>query len=785
MPLPENQQIAVKPNAAEVRNKHAITLRMSEDLIEALMANPANLSFEFNTPNQGIYVNDQCFGLSLAKEQSPHELFMQMPQHRDRSLKHYADISHRFTVSAASLDEAAKKLRVATEEANKQRQERKVVMLDDPPLSTSTTAAKKAKPAARKQVASSSTPRPSGTQPAQPPPPPSRPLSAIDPGLRHRVVQCLASAARTADELVKLVCGSASDDRKRGDVRTIMQDVAEARDGLWRLSNKGWLEVQPYKCRTEADRQQALRKATAAFKALKIPESDPRWENLSPPKPAPKPMLPPPPAPAASTSAARHPLPAKPPAPEVKRSTATKEKKPRAKPETKEIMMKDERRPPSVPSPAGLSKPKELPKSSSTPLPGEPPRPARVEALSAATARRPGSGYKAPKSLTPPLRTPTSTSTDKRDELPAANPSMRASTSKAPAAARPSSTEPSRSSSAHHTPTPQPRDRERTVSSSQPARPRTDSKERASAASGSSRPRESELKKPADDVRRHAMKREEEETPPKKLTTKRKVPARYDYSDSDSEDERQRAKRRKVAEGTSRPSAPTKKSDPPVKVKRSDSPVPLPPPPARSRNPERDNLAALGRIQKKERPVPPARLASEQSTSSSSSHKRRRASTPHFTSSEEEGEDPSEREMQRPAKKKALAKEKERERERDRGRDRSRDRDRDERRDRDDRRERASPRPTTKPRKSRPPTADGLQEEYQAKYMEYYPVAMADRKQRAIIQRLLDAASDESVDEDGLLSEGEGKALHANHLRLRGELLELEKQYTKLAPAAA
>ncbi|KAL1707477.1 hypothetical protein EV121DRAFT_255864 [Schizophyllum commune] len=700
MPLPENQQIAVKPNAAEVRNKHAITLRMSEDLIEALMANPANLSFEFNTPNQGIYVNDQCFGLSLAKEQSPHELFMQMPQHRDRSLKHYADISHRFTVSAASLDEAAKKLRVATEEANKQRQERKVVMLDDPPLSTSTTAAKKAKPAARKQVASSSTPRPSGTQPAQPPPPPSRPLSAIDPGLRHRVVQCLASAARTADELVKL----------RGDVRTIMQDVAEARDGLWRL-------MQPYKCRTEADRQQALRKATAAFKALKVPET-------------PKPMPPPPPAPAASTSAARHPLPAKPPAPEVKRTTATKEKKPRAKPETKEIMMKDERR---------LSKPKELPKSSSTPLPAEPPRPARVEALSTATARP-------PKSLTPPLRTPTSTSSDKRDELPAA-----------PVAARPST---------HHTPTPQPRDRERTA-------PRTDSKERATAASSSSRPREAESKKPADD-------REEEETPPKKLTTKRKVPARYDYSDSDSEDERQRAKRRKVAEGTSRPSAPTKKSDP-VKVKRSDSPVPLPPPPARSRNPERDNLAALGRIQKKERPVPPARLASEQSTSSSSSHKRRRASTPHFTSSEEEGEDPSEREMQRPAKKKALAKEKER----DRGRDCSRDRDRNERRDRDDRRERASPRPTPKPRKSRPPTADGLQEEYQAKFMEYYPVAMADRKQRAIIQRLLDAASDESVDEDGLLSEGEGKALHANHLRLRSELLELEKQYTKLAPAAA
>ncbi|KAL1669604.1 hypothetical protein GGF50DRAFT_94907 [Schizophyllum commune] len=700
MPLPENQQIAVKPNAAEVRNKHAITLRMSEDLIEALMANPANLSFEFNTPNQGIYVNDQCFGLSLAKEQSPHELFMQMPQHRDRSLKHYADISHRFTVSAASLDEAAKKLRVATEEANKQRQERKVVMLDDPPLSTSTNAAKKAKPAARKQVASSSTPRPSGTQPAQPPPPPSRPLSAIDPGLRHRVVQCLASAARTADELVKL----------RGDVRTIMQDVAEARDGLWRLSNKGWLE---------ADRQQALRKATAA---------DPRWENLSPPKPAPKPMPPPPPAPAASTSTARHPLPAKPPAPE--------EKKPRAKPETKEIMMKDERR---------LPKPKELPKSSSTPLPAEPPRPARVEALSTATARRPGSGYKAPKSLTPPLRTSTST----------------------PATMRASTTEPSRSSSAHHTPTPQPRDRDRTA------------KERAPAASSSSRPREAESKKPADD-------REEEETPPKKLTTKRKVPARYDYSDSDSEDERQRAKRRKVTEGTSRPSAPTKKSDP-VKIKRSDSPVPLPPPPARSRNPERDNLAALGRIQKKERPVPPARLASEQSTSSSSSHKRRRASTPHFTSSEEEGEDPSEREMQRPAKKKALAKEKERERERERGRGRDRSRDRDDRRDRDrdDKRERASPRPPTKPRKSRPPTADGLQEEYQAKFMEYYPVAMADRKQRAIIQRLLDAASDESVDEDGLLSEGEGKALHANHLRLRGELLELEKQYTKLAPAAA
>ncbi|KAL1755740.1 hypothetical protein FB107DRAFT_262007 [Schizophyllum commune] len=751
MPLPENQQIAVKPNAAEVRNKHAITLRMSEDLIEALMANPGNLSFEFNTPNQGIYVNDQCFGLSLAKEQSPHELFMQMPQHRDRSLKHYADISHRFTVSAASLDEAAKKLRVATEEANKQRQERKVVMLDDPPMPTSTTAAKKAKPAARKQVASSSSApsRQSGTQPAQPPPPPSRPLSAIDPGLRHRVVQCLASAARTADELVKLVCGSASDDRKRGDVRTIMQDVAEARDGLWRLSNKGWLEVQPYKCRTEADRQQALRKATAAFKALKIPESDPRWENLAPPKPAPKPMPPPPPAPAPSTSATRHPLPAKPPAPEVKRSTATKEKKPRAKPETKEIMMKDERRPPSVPSPAGLSKPKELPKSSSTPLPAEPPRPARVEALSTATARRPGSGYKAPKSLTPPLRT--STSTEKRDELPAVSPSMRASTSKAPAAARPSSADASRSSSAHHTPTPQPRDRERTASSSsQPARPRTDSKERAPVASSSSRSRETESKKPVDDVRRHAMKREEEETPPKKLTTKRKVPARYDYSDSDSEDERQPVKRRKVAEGTTRTSTSIKKSDP-VKIKRSDSPPP-PPPPARSRNPERERLAELGRIQKKERPSAPARLASEQSTSSSSSHKRRRASTPHFTSSEEEGEDPSEREMQRPAKKK---------------------------------RDRASPRPTPKPRKSRPPTADGVQEEYQAKYMEYYPVAMADRKQRAIIQRLLDAASDESVDEDGLLSEGEGKALHANHLRLRGELLELEKQYTKLAPAAA
>ncbi|KAL1743032.1 hypothetical protein HDZ31DRAFT_75120 [Schizophyllum fasciatum] len=753
MPLPENQQISVKPNNAEVKHKHAITLRMSEDLIEALMANPSNLAFEFNTANQGIYVNDQCFGLSLSKEQSPHELFMQMPLHRDKALKHYADISHRFTVSAGSLDEAAKKLRVATDEANKQRQERKVVMLDEAP-SSSTTAPKKTKPAARKQIASSSAApsRSQGTQPAQPPPPPSRPLSAISPDLRYRVVHCLASSGRTADELVKRVCGGAADERKKADVRAIMQDVADGKDGLWRLSTKGWLEVQPYKWPnwSESDRQQALRKATAAFRTFKVPEGDPRWDNLAQPKPPPAPTLAPVPTPA---PASRHPLPAKPPAPEApKRSTTTKDKKPRAKPETKEIMMKDERRLTPASTPAGPSKSKELP-TQSTPLPAEPPRPARVEALAA--TRRPGSGYKAPKSLTPPART--SSAADKRggsEELTSASASMRASIPKGKSAARPSA-DPSRPSPAHHASTPQPRERDRTSSSAQPARPHNDTKERTTQASGSDRHKEAPPKKrPVEEARRHAMKREEEESPPKKSTTKRKVPVREDSYDSSSDDDRQRVKRRKVVDGASRASAPAKKADH-VKVKRSDSP-----PPARSRNPERDALAGLGRIPKSkdrvsDKPSAPPRQASEQSSNSSSSHKRRRVSPPHYTSSEEDGEAESEGEIDpRPAKKKVVAKE-------------------------------HAARPASKPRKGRPLNAGTVEEEYQAKFLEYLPVALADRKQRMLVERLLDAGSDDSVDDDGLLSDGESRALHANHLRLRGELLDLEKQYIKLAPSVA
>ncbi|KAG9316843.1 hypothetical protein JVU11DRAFT_2913 [Chiua virens] len=346
MPLPNSAPLSlqVNLNAVQSKVKHAMIVRMSAETLDALEAFPHHppLSFDFSDV-PGIYIGDAFFPMRPQKESSPHELYIRAASAAKpmAPLKLCANVIGKFMVERQLGDKATGKVRQQTLVAKQQHLERQAILLEHPPIPPTVKHHK------RKLLGPGSVVK----------------KTPASDQLRSRLFLCpftqgisptiiLKSKCRHA---VKMVGGASIADSAREDLLTLLDDIAEqspAKKGdksnrPYSLKPQTWTEVRPYEWPklTEQKRTTMARQARIAFKALKIPESDPAWDNVryrgvptvTPSVPAPPPMVTSSSSRSSTTSAQQ----------EMKRSAiTTKDAKSKSKqdvPRTKgEIQMKDE-----------------------------------------------------------------------------------------------------------------------------------------------------------------------------------------------------------------------------------------------------------------------------------------------------------------------------------------------------------------------------------------------------------------------------------------------------------
>ncbi|KAG8214108.1 hypothetical protein J3R82DRAFT_10868 [Butyriboletus roseoflavus] len=433
MPLPSSAPLSlqVSSNAVQSKPKRAMIVRMSAETLDALEAFPNHppLSFDFGDV-PGIYIRDTFFPMRPQKESSPHELYLRAASSLKpmAPLKLYANVVGKFMVERQLGDRVTGKVRQQTMVAKQQHMERQAILLDQPPIPVSAkngkrkmpgsgTVLKKTLPSDQLRLASRKvSPLPQNT-----------PSSKAGADVRSRLVRCLAISPRLSDDAVKMVGGANIGLSTRQDLLALLEDVsptapsatlpvlithskvaeqqAPARKGdksprPWALKPQTWTEVRPFEWPklTETERIAMSRQARMVFKALKIPESDPAWENVryrptAPTIPTSVPVPPPMTASNSNRSSASAQM-------ETKRSAiTTKDTKLKSKqdaPRQKgEIQMKDESTKATV-SRVNAIKRAEAERPSTAPDGG-------TGAKTVASRRLPGSGYQAKKSPQPSL----------------------------------------------------------------------------------------------------------------------------------------------------------------------------------------------------------------------------------------------------------------------------------------------------------------------------------------------------------------------------------------------
>lgn len=176
------------------------------------------------------------------KEGSPHELYLRSSSAAKpmAPLKLYANVTGKFTVERELGEKVQDKVHNRTIVAEKQRTERKVLMLDSPPHIPQVNGKKRKAPnsvsssllkkAAHndhiRNVSSVSTAAPSRV--ASPLPPPAStapPTTAKESPTRRRMVQYLAIAPRSTDEVMRAVGGADCDSAKRRALFEILTEV--------------------------------------------------------------------------------------------------------------------------------------------------------------------------------------------------------------------------------------------------------------------------------------------------------------------------------------------------------------------------------------------------------------------------------------------------------------------------------------------------------------------------------------------------------------------------------
>ncbi|KAH0828047.1 hypothetical protein J3R83DRAFT_3697 [Lanmaoa asiatica] len=342
MPLPDSTPLSlqVSSNAVQSKPKRAMIVRMSAETLDALEAFPNHppMSFEFGD-NPGIYIGDTFFPMRPQKESSPHELYLRAASIAKpmAPLKLYANVIGKFMVERQLGDKVTDKVRQQTIVAKQQHMERKAILLDQPPIPVpgakngkrkmpgSGTVVKKTPVSEQLRVGSSSTMASRKVSPL----PQNTPSTKASADVRRRLVHYLAISPRLSDDAVRMVGGANISTPAREELLALLEHVSLATVSTmpvilitihakvaeqhgpakkgdksprpWALKPQSWTEVRPFEwpTLTEAGRVAMARQARMAFKALKIPESDPAWDNvryratapvIPTPVPAPPPM---------------------------------------------------------------------------------------------------------------------------------------------------------------------------------------------------------------------------------------------------------------------------------------------------------------------------------------------------------------------------------------------------------------------------------------------------------------------------------------------------------------
>lgn len=367
------------------------------------------------------------------KESSPHELYLRAASAAKpmAPLKLYANIIGKFMVERQLGAKVTDKVRQQTMVAKQQHMERQAILLDKPPIPVpgtkngkrkapgSGTVIKKTPALEHLRVASSSAVASRKASPLLH----NTPSTKANADVRRRLVHCLAISPRMAEDAVKMVGGTGVGGAARNDLLALLEEVsptltiyyflmpthhkvaeqppARRSDGSprpWALKPQTWTEVRPFEWPklTESERVAMARQARMAFKALKIPESDPAWDNVRYRATAPAiPTSVPAPPSIATASSSRSSTSAQ---AETKRSvTSTKEGKLKSKQDTSrtkgEIQVKDESSSATIARANGIKRTEaDRPSTPSDSSSGT---------KTAISRRLPGSGYQAKKSPLP------------------------------------------------------------------------------------------------------------------------------------------------------------------------------------------------------------------------------------------------------------------------------------------------------------------------------------------------------------------------------------------------
>jgi len=168
------------------------------------------------------------------KEDAPHELYLRITSANkpSASVKHYANVTGKFTVDREIGENITGKLREKASDAAKQRDEHRTIFIDAPPPPPTNPKKRKdhastmfrniVRPAdqARLNAAMSSS-----AAPARVPSPAPPKAKTSDAAMRKRLVHFLAVSERPRDMIVKMVAGADCDVSTRRELLQVLDEV--------------------------------------------------------------------------------------------------------------------------------------------------------------------------------------------------------------------------------------------------------------------------------------------------------------------------------------------------------------------------------------------------------------------------------------------------------------------------------------------------------------------------------------------------------------------------------
>ncbi|TFY73324.1 hypothetical protein EWM64_g10687, partial [Hericium alpestre] len=212
-------------DALQTAPKRAMIVRMTEETLKALEAHPNHPSLEFefgDTP--AIHIGSAVFPMHVDHESIAHELYLRSaPANKPHApLKLYAAITGKVLVDRELDTSISDRVRESTVQAAKAKNGKRIVVLDAPPAPTPSSTAKAKAPPKKRKVLNSGAPvitkrvnvpiqakNEGSAAPRGPSPlPPQDAVPELPPSVRNRMVHCLATGQRTADDVIRLVGGA-------------------------------------------------------------------------------------------------------------------------------------------------------------------------------------------------------------------------------------------------------------------------------------------------------------------------------------------------------------------------------------------------------------------------------------------------------------------------------------------------------------------------------------------------------------------------------------------------